>query len=108
MGKIKVLFLAANPLSSTSLALDEEIRAIDEKIRAAEFRETLELVRALATRPEDLQSILLRHQPHIVHFSGHGTTNAELILSDHNGQPVPVSKNALVGLLRASRTISAW
>jgi hypothetical protein len=33
MKKIKVLFLAANPLETSQLRLDEEIRAINEKIR---------------------------------------------------------------------------
>jgi hypothetical protein len=38
MGKVKVLFLAANPVKRNPLALDEEIRAINEKIRSAEYQ----------------------------------------------------------------------
>ena len=43
------------------------------KIRSAEYRDTLELVSAWAVRPDDLQQLLLQHQPHVVHFSGHGS-----------------------------------
>src|SRR5262249_45142189 len=69
---IKSLFLAANP-ARTYLALDEEVRAIDAKIRGAEHRDRLSLLPHLAVRLDDLSGILLRHKPHVVHFSGHGT-----------------------------------
>jgi len=101
MAKIKVLFLASDPFKQNALALDEEIRAITAKIRAAEYRDTLELVSAWAVRRDDLQQLLLQHQPHVVHFSGHGSRAEQLILKDQNGQPRPVSKPALVGLFKA-------
>ena len=37
MNKIKILFLAAYP-DASPLKLDEEIRAITQKIRASEYR----------------------------------------------------------------------
>jgi len=55
MGKVKVLFLAADPFKQSSLALDEEIRAIMAKIRSADYRDTLELVSAWAVRPDVLE-----------------------------------------------------
>ena len=76
MTKVKVLFLASNPLEQTRLALDEEIRAITAQIRSADHRDALELVSGWAVRPDDLQQLLLQHKPHIVHFSGHGTRDA--------------------------------
>lgn len=39
-------------------------------------------------RIDDLQELLLRHQPDIVHFSGHGTDENELILVNANGNGV--------------------
>src|SRR5207237_123739 len=80
-----------------------EIRAITAKIRASEDRDKLELVSAWAVRPDDLQQLLLQHRPHVVHFSGHGSTAEQVILKDQNGQPKPVSKPALVGLFRVLR-----
>ena len=99
MEKIKVLFLAANPNGTTPLALDEEARAIENKIRMAEHRDSVEFITKWAVRPDDLQQSLLQHQPHVVHFSGHGIDSDEIILLDENRNPKPVSGIALAGLL---------
>lgn len=89
---IKVLFLAANPSDTTRLRVDEESRAIDQALRLAEFRDRFELVQHWAVSVADLQGLLLRHNPDIVHFSGHGSEDSEIILEDQAGysQPVPV------------------
>jgi hypothetical protein len=100
MNKVKVLFLAANPTGSRPLQLDEEIRQITAKIRASDYRDALDLVSLWAVRPDDLLQGLLEHKPHIVHFSGHGSSTAEIILQDQDGRPKPVTKAALVALFR--------
>jgi hypothetical protein len=100
MSKVRVLFVSANPIGTAPLQLDEEIRQITVKIRAAEYRDSVELLSRWAVRPDDLLQALLEHQPHIVHFSGHGSPTEEIILLDQNGQPKPVSKEALVHLFR--------
>ena len=100
MDKIKVLFLAANPAGTPPLRLDEEIRQITAKVRAAEYRDSLELVSRWAVRPDDLLQALLEVKPHVVHFSGHGSSTSELILLDDLGDPKPVSQAALVHLFR--------
>lgn len=91
MDKIRVLFLAANPAGTHPLRLDEEIREITAKIRAAEHRDSLELISRWAVQPDDLQQALLEVKPHVVHFSSHGSPNAEIILLDRQGNPKPVS-----------------
>jgi hypothetical protein len=100
MNKVKVLFLAANPAGTQPLHLDEEIRQIAAKVRAAEYRDSLELVSRWAVRPDDLLQALLEVKPHVVHFSGHGSPAAELLLLDGQGKPKPVSQEALVHLFR--------
>jgi hypothetical protein len=103
MDKVKVLFVAANPTGSQPLQLDEEIRQITTKVRAAEFRDSLELVSRWAVRPDDLLQALLELKPHVVHFSGHGSQAQELILLDVRGNPLPVSQEALVHLFHTLR-----
>lgn len=93
--KAKILVLVANPLDTHQLSLDEEVRAIDIALRQAAFRDYYELVPQLAVRIDDLQELLLRHHPQIVHFSGHGSNDGELILHDVNGGSKPVSGEAL-------------
>jgi hypothetical protein len=100
MTKVKVLFLAANPDGTQPLKLDEEIRRITAKVRAAEHPNSLELVSRWAVRPDDLLQALLEIKPHVVHFSGHGSSAAELILLDERGEPKPLSQAALVHVFR--------
>ena len=98
----KILFLAANPKDTSALRLDEEIRAIDAALRHAEFRDRFDLQQQWAVRISDLQSHLLRYQPDIVHFSGHGSESGEIVLEDQAGfmQPVPIR-----GLYQLFRTL---
>lgn len=94
-GKIRILFLTANPSDSNRLSLDRESRAIDQALRRAEFRDLFEVSQFQAVQISDLQDCLLRFKPHIVHFSGHGTSDGELILEDITGNSQPVSERAL-------------
>ncbi|MGB5687285.1 MAG: pentapeptide repeat-containing protein, partial [Candidatus Electrothrix sp.] len=103
MKKIKVLFLAANPIETVRLQLDKELLEIEIKVRASEHRDALELKPKLAARADDLLQALLEHKPHIVHFSGHGSSEGELIVVDNNGRPKPISKDALVQLFKTLR-----
>jgi hypothetical protein len=96
--KITILFLAANPSDTTRLRLGEEVRGIDQALRLAEYRDAFDLQQHWAVRPADLQSLLLRHQPHIVHFSGHGSAAGEIMLEDATGKARSVSQAALSNL----------
>jgi hypothetical protein len=100
MGKIKILFVSANPAGTQQLRLDEETREIEAKIRAADHRDSLELITKWAVRPDDLLQSLNQHKPHIVHLSAHGSPTEEIVLLDNLGKPKPVSKEALVSLFR--------
>lgn len=101
--KVRILFLAANPKDSTKLRVDEEIREIHARIRAADFRDSFDLVSRWAVRPLDLLQAFNEVRPHVVHFSGHGTKHAELVLEDSDGSPKPVSEAALAALFRNVR-----
>lgn len=96
--KLKVLFLAANPLGS-QLQLDKECREITAKIRSSDFRDSLQFITRWAVRPDDLQQTLLEVKPHILHFSGHGTKGDEIVLMDLEGKANPVSMEAMKHLL---------
>src|SRR5437588_4246939 len=93
--KIRILFLAANPVDTTRLRLDKEIREIENKIQIGTNRDSFELISSWSLRASDLQESLLRYKPQIVHFSGHGSSNQEIILEDNFGNSKPVSKEAL-------------
>lgn len=82
---VKILFLASNPSDTPRLRLDEEYREIDKALLETKFREHFEFIIQLAVRTTDLQGHLLRYNPDIVHFSGHGSTTSEIILENNQG-----------------------
>lgn len=92
---IKILFLAANPSDTTRLRLSEEIRTIDEKLRQTDFRDNFTIQQHGAVRAGDLQGLLLRHKPEIVHFSGHGSLTNEIIIENNYGESHPVTGETL-------------
>ena len=103
MGKIQILFLAANPKNTSKLKLEEEVRAIDHALRDAEYRNRFNFETQLAVRLDNLQGYLLRYKPNIVHFSGHGSIAGEIIIEDNTGQGHPISSDALSQLFGVFR-----
>jgi hypothetical protein len=89
--RVRILFMAANPVAGSHLGLDREFREIQEKIWSTPQRDRLELVWSGATRPGDLHQYLLRNEPHVVHFSGHGSPASELLLHHDDKQLQPVT-----------------
>lgn len=100
--KVVVLFLAANPIDQQQLRLDEEARAIAEMIRKAKHRDSVKLESCWAVRPMDILQALNEHAPSIVHFSGHGSDQDEIVFQDSNGRTKLVSKEAVVQTMMAS------
>lgn len=101
----RLLFLAANPRDTEPLRLDEEVREIDTAIRQADYRSSFDVRQHGAVRVMDLQSLMLRHRPHIVHFSGHGESSANAImLEDVLGKYVIVEPTALTRMFAVFRT----
>jgi hypothetical protein len=98
--KIKIIFMASNPVDTSVLRLGQEVREIDAKIEVGSARDAFELVQQHALRTSDLQHVLLRHRPHVVHFSGHGSKTEEIMLEDDTGRSKLVSQQALTSLFR--------
>lgn len=98
---ITVLFLASNPTDQKQLRLDEEMRAIQQKVRASEYREAIRLTSRWAVRTGDLIQALNEATPHVVHFSGHGSTTDVAFMAP-GGETKTVSKTALVELMNTA------
>lgn len=104
--KVTVLFLAANALKNAPLQLDAEARAIQDNIRRSEHREAIDFVTRWATEPLDILQAINEVNPQVVHFSGHGSQDDQLVLQGDDGQPKFVSLAAIVQvMLSASDTI---
>src|SRR5207245_7834569 len=80
-----MLVLSANPQGVLSvqegLRIEQEINQIKTVLR--ENRDVVDLREEGAVRVRDLSPHLLRHQPVLLHFSGHGTEEGELVLEKY-------------------------
>ncbi len=100
--KITVLFLASNPIDQVQLRLDEEARSITEMITKSKHRDSIRFQTCWAVQPKDVLQAINEYNPSIVHFSGHGSDNDEIIFQTNNGTAKVVSKEAIVQTMMAS------
>ncbi|MFD1707570.1 CHAT domain-containing protein [Siminovitchia sediminis] len=98
--KINVLFLASNPSDQDSLRLDQEIRLIQEKIRASDYRDSINLQSWWAVRSNDLLQAINEVKPHIIHFSGHGSPDHDIVLETTEGTTSLLSKETVSLLMK--------
>ncbi|MCY1294661.1 hypothetical protein D9M70_439660 [compost metagenome] len=97
--EIVVAFFATDPATASDrrLLLDEEVREIQQKIRLSDHRDAVKLESRWALRSGDILQYMNELEPTIVHFSGHGTNQDELVLQDRNGDAAFVSLASIVG-----------
>lgn len=100
----KILLLSVNPKGTHQLRLDEEFREIQEAFKRSKDREKFEIYMSLATRVSDLRRALLKYEPTIVHFSGHGSGKDGLVLENELGQQQLVSNQSLTNLFKLFQT----
>lgn len=95
-----ILILAANPKTTSSLRLDEEIREIDAGLQRGKKREQFDIKQRWAVRVQDVYQALLDFKPQFVHFSGHGSGDDGLVLEDETGNVQLVDTQALAELFK--------
>ena len=93
-----ILLLSANPKGTAPLRLDEEVKLIKDGLKKAKNRKLFRIEQEEAVTARDVQRAMLEHEPHIVHFSGHGEGEPGIILEGSNGTPQTVSGDALADL----------
>lgn len=96
--KIRILFISASPWTNSRILVDEEAREIFERLQEGPYRGRFEVYNYPATRPGDLQRLLLAYRPHIVHFSGHGSKQHKIILSGVHGGGRMIDQQGLTDL----------
>jgi hypothetical protein len=101
--QITVLFLAGTPEGGLErLRLDREFREIEDQLLRSEYRDRINVAIAHAVRINDILPAFNRHDPDVVHFSGHGDTDT-LLLESADGRPHELSEEHLGLLLGAAR-----
>jgi class 3 adenylate cyclase/tetratricopeptide (TPR) repeat protein len=94
-----ILFLAADPSDTARLALDREARGISHALEAAPQGSAFQVAWEWAVRADEIEACLRRHQPTIVHFSGHGDGAGHLLVEDESGRAAPLDGAALARVL---------
>ncbi|MBN3908319.1 MAG: alpha/beta hydrolase [Nostoc sp. NMS1] len=94
-----ILVLAANPIDTDRLQLEEEANRIRLRLQEGEVGKNYIVKVERAVQVEELSKYLLQYEPLILHFSGHGSPSGEIILNNSQGQAQPVSPEALAELL---------
>jgi tetratricopeptide (TPR) repeat protein len=77
--RVRILVVAANPLGSSPLKLDHEVKTIQEALRRSSKRDNFVVEYRLAATPSELRRALLDVEPHVLHFSGHGAGEQGLL-----------------------------
>ncbi len=77
--RVRILVVAANPLGSSPLKLDHEVKTIQEALRRSRKRDDFVVEYRLAATPSELRRALLDVEPHVLHFSGHGAGEKGLL-----------------------------
>ncbi len=98
LDKKTILILSANPSDTARLRLPEEVRKIQEGLALSEGRDRFRVESQWAVRPDDLRRALLKFEPQIVHFSGHGTGEQGLVFEDDVGLAKTVTGVSLARL----------
>lgn len=99
--QIKILFLAANPSDTTRLELDNEFRTIQDQLLRGKYRDSFKLLEPqLAARIHDFTAALNRHQPHVVHFCGHGSVEQGLAFEGPRRSRRPAGREELTNLFK--------
>jgi hypothetical protein len=94
-----LLILSASPQDVVPLQVNAEVSAIKKRLSLAGVT-WLELVHEGAVRATELSTLLLQHEPEILHFSGHGTGDGGVCLQDDNGAAVLVEPQILKKVLQ--------
>jgi len=96
---LMVLFFASNPDGVKQLSIDNEARMIEEAIRKSKHRDKVFFKSQWATQATDILQGINEMNPDIIHFSGHGTEENELVLQNSDGSPMRISKEAIAQVI---------
>ena len=101
--KTRILFLSANPRNTGPIRVDEEAREVFKRLEEGSIREAFEFILHPALRPGDLQLLLMKYKPQIVHFSGHGSLAKRIFMEGAGGKGKQIETEGLVEVFRLYR-----
>lgn len=101
---LTILILSSDPRNADRLRLAQEHRDLQVAIRGTRYASSLNVLNEPSCRYSDITAALDRVDPHILHFSGHGSEEV-LYFEDVQGTAQPVKKEALARVLRQQQEL---
>ncbi len=101
--KCDVLILSANPNTTQPLQLEKERELIKQRLQEGEVGKKYIVHAEKVAYIEDLSKYLLQYDPTILHFSGHGNADGEIILNNRQGEAQVLSIETLAEFLAIVR-----
>ncbi|MEM7573521.1 MAG: CHAT domain-containing protein [Bacteroidota bacterium] len=98
-GPIKILMLTSNPSDTVKLNLDREHSRINSELEDKGSSAEFKLYRQRDTTIMDLTKSIVKHDPHIVHFSGHGQDAKAAVEIDESDPLAEVQPDQKGGLM---------
>lgn len=96
---LKIFLLSADPKENSKLNVDVELNQIKEVRQSSDYRDNFEIEQTTATNYDNLLRVLMRNEPSIIHFSGHGVGEEGLVLVDQNGKKNILKTETLTTLI---------
>ena len=99
---MKILFFSSNPNRTGILRLDKEFWEIRGSIAVSRSSKNVFIQFVKASKLKLVQDLIEREKPDIVHFSGHGNKNGEIVLEDKNRNPLQISPETFASIFRVN------
>lgn len=99
----KILFLTANPIDSSPLRLEEELRKVKDELSKTTIRDRFQLISESAVKIPTITHAMQRYNPEIVHFSGHGTGKKGIVVEDEQGDALLFPNSGISRLFKLFR-----
>ncbi len=77
-----ILILTASPDDEAKLRADKEIKAIEDELERSKYKDNFKIIDKLAVKPDDLDHVLQKVKPEIIHFCGHGKEEGLVLEND--------------------------
>ena len=100
---ITVLIVASDPSDLARRQLPDELRTIEQGLRATRYRDNIKVKYIPAAQPQDLTLALLEYRPNILQFSGHGEPDGSICFRDQFGTAKAVDPTALGDIFELAR-----
>ena len=92
---LTILFLSANPINKAQLELEREVAEIRRRLISAGTYYKFRVIHERETRAAFIASCIMRYNPDIIHFSGHGNIKGEVSFLDDFNQGILASPKLL-------------